>query len=98
MAINHSETIKELHTLKNNSDNIVAKVKIDITSVDDSNSETITREDFVGIDTSGGKEASGFIEYNSLTENDVLGWIETERSQIKTMNTNTLTNRKNLPW
>ena len=98
MAINHTEKISELYTLENNSDNIVAKVRIDITSVNDVNSEIVTSHDVVGIGTSGGKDASGFIVYENLTENDVLGWIETERTELKNENTNTLTNRKNLPW
>ena len=98
MAINHTETISELYTLENNSDNIVAKVRIDITSMNDVNSEVINSHVVVGIDTSGGKDASGFIAYENLTENDVLGWIETERTTLKTDNTNKLTYRKNLPW
>ena len=98
MAINHTETISELYTLENNSDNIVAKVRVDITSTNDVNSEVINSHVVVGIATSGGKDASGFIAYENLTENDVLGWIETERTTLKTDNTNKLTYRKNLPW
>ena len=98
MAINHTETISELYTLENNSDNIVAKVRIDITSTNNVNSEIINSHVVVGIGTSGGKDASGFIPYENLTENDVLGWIETERTTLKTDNTNKLTYRKNLPW
>jgi len=102
MAIIHTEKVKELYILENNSDNIVAKVEINISSVDDSNSDTVTSQDLVEIDTSGGKEASGFIAYESLTENDVLEWVETKRNVLKTINTYRLTNQKviqkNLPW
>ena len=100
MAISHTEKIEELFILSNNTDNIVAKVRIYITSVDDTNSQSINTEKLISIDTNKG---AGFISYESLTENDVLGWITSGRDEIKAsnasiLNVQSLTTQKNLPW
>jgi len=100
MAISHTEKIEELFILTNNADNIVAKVRIYITSVDDTNSQSFTTEDLISINTNKGAD---FISYESLKESDVLGWITTERNQIKAVNESILnvqsaTTQKNLPW
>ena len=100
MAISHTEKIEELFILTNNTDNIVAKVRIYITSVDDTNSQSFITEDLISIDTNKG---AGFISYENLKESDVLGWITTERNQIKAVNESILnvqssTTQKNLPW
>ena len=100
MAISHTEKINRLFILSNNADNIVAKVEIMITSVNDTNSKSISGSEIVSIDTTKG---SDFITYENLKESDVLGWISSKRDEIKAYNENYLnvqsqTTQKNLPW
>ena len=75
MAITHTQTVSGL-TILNNADNIVSSVNVKTVSVDDSNPETLTieNEEAIDLDTSGGKEASGFVAYESLTQEKVLAW------------------------
>ena len=113
MAITHTETITLMEVLKSNSDNIVGKVKVNISSSDDSNpskykfdgSQTFDIST-TGITTS----TSGFVTYENLTENIVKGWISAglSTSKIKTSNAarinymiaqdNRTTADKALPW
>ena len=75
MAITHTQTVSNL-TILNNADNIVSEVSVKTVSVDDSNPETLTieNEEAIDLDTSGGKEAEGFVAYESLTQEKVLAW------------------------
>ena len=75
MAITHTQTVSGL-TILNTSDNIVSSVNVKTVSVDDSNPETLTieNEEAIDLDTSGGTEASGFVAYESLTQEKVLAW------------------------
>ena len=60
----------------NNSDNIVSEVSVKTVSVDDSDPSTLTieGEDSFEVDTSGGTSASGFVAYESLTQDTILNW------------------------
>ena len=75
MAITHTQTVSEL-TILNNADNIVSEVSVKTVSVDDSdpNKLTIENEETFQLDTSGGTGASGFVAYDSLTQETVLNW------------------------
>ena len=75
MAITHTQTVSELIIL-NNADNIVSEVSVKTVSVDDSDPNTLTieNEESFQLDTSGGTGASGFVAYDSLTQETVLNW------------------------
>lgn len=75
MAITHTQTVTNL-TILNNADNIVSEVTVKTTSVDDSDPSTLTiqGEESFDLDTSGGTGASGFVAYDSLTQDTVLNW------------------------
>ena len=75
MAITHTQTVSNL-TILNNADNIVSEVSVKTTSVDDSDTSTLTieGEETFSLDTSGGTGASGFVAYASLTQDTVLNW------------------------
>lgn len=75
MAITHTQTVSEL-TILNNADNIVSEVTVKTVSVDDSDPSNliIESEDNFQLDTSGGTGASGFVAYESLTQDTVLNW------------------------
>ena len=63
-------------TILNTSDNIVSDVTVKTVSVDDSDPSTLTieNEETFSVDTSGGTGASGFVAYDSLTQEKVLAW------------------------
>ena len=75
MAITHTQTVTSLQII-NNSDNIVSEVSVKTVSVDDSDPSTLTieGEDSFEVDTSGGTSASGFVAYDSLTQDTILNW------------------------
>ena len=75
MAITHTQTVSNL-TILNNADNIVSEVTVKTVSVDDSDPSTLTieNEESFSLDTSGGTGASGFVAYDSLTQEKVLAW------------------------
>ena len=77
MAITHTQTVTGL-TIVNNSDNIVSEVSVKTVSVDDSDPNTLTieGEESFEVDTSGGTGASGFVAYESLTQDTILNWTE----------------------
>ena len=74
MTISHSTTIS-LYVL-NNSKNIVSRVKVTLTSSDDSDPEVnkITSDYYYPLDTSAGNSASDFVLWSKLTESIVLSW------------------------
>ena len=78
MAITHTQTVTGL-TIVNNSDNIVSEVTVKTVSVDDSDPTnlTIEGEDSIGITTEGiTPSTSGFVAYDSLTQDTILNWTE----------------------
>ena len=85
MAITHTETITLIEVLKNNSDNIVAKVVVKTSSSDDSDPSkyTVTKSDRFHISTDGiSASTSGFKPYSNLTESEVFGWISSELASV----------------
>ena len=82
MAINHSTTIS-LYVL-NNSKNIVSRVKVMLTSSDDSDPEA-TEIQFnykYTLDTSAGNSSSDFVLWSKLTESTVLSWKDIDGKVI----------------
>ena len=78
MAITHTQSVVGLQII-NNSDNIVSEVTVKTVSVDDSDPSTliIEGEDNVGITTTGvTTSTSGFVAYESLTQDTILNWTE----------------------
>ena len=75
MAITHTQTVSGL-TILNTSDNIVSEVSVKTVSVDDSDPSTLTieNEEQFQLDTSGGTGASGFVAYESLSQDTILNW------------------------
>ena len=75
MAITHTQTVSGL-TILNNADNIVSEVTVKTVSVDDSDPSTLTieNEENFQLDTSGGTGASGFVAYESLSQDTILNW------------------------
>jgi len=78
MAITQINTVANLEVLTANSDDIVAKVIVRISSSDDSNPSKYKSEaeqsyklKIDGVTPS----TSGFVSYNDLTEVTVLGWV-----------------------
>ena len=91
MAITHTETITLMEVLTSNTDNIVGKVVVNISSSDDSNAskyKTQGNDSFIvttsGITTS----TSGFVAYEDLTESTVKGWISTPLANSKVKENN----------
>ena len=110
MAISHTQTVIAMAIVKSNSDNIVARVVVNTHSEDDSNPSEYNYDSYeeYKVDVSGGSSASGFVAYESLTEDIVLGWVSTQlaASSMKTKNEAKITNMinhveiegKDLPW
>ena len=104
MAISHSTTIS-LYVL-NNSKNIVSRVKVTLTSSDDSDPEAnkITADYEYCLDTSAGNSASDFVPWSKLTESIVLSWKTSDERVIldslneeKTRNENQIANTSSPP-
>ena len=78
MAISHSTTIS-LYVL-NNSKNIVSRVRVMLTSSNDSDPEVnkiISDYDYY-LDTSAGNSSSDFVLWSKLTESIVLSWKDVD--------------------
>ena len=75
MAITVTKTVTGL-TILNNADKIVSEVEVTTKSVDDSDPSTLTIEatENYSVETSGGTGASGFVAYESLTQDAILAW------------------------
>ena len=82
MTISHSTTIS-LYVL-NNSKNIVSRVKVTLTSSDDSDPEVnkITSDYYYPLDTSAGNSAPDFVLWSKLTESIVLSWKTSDERVI----------------
>ena len=100
MAITHTETVTGLIVVNDGTD-VVSQVAIKIVSVDDSDPSKLTKttSDTYFVDAEGGTGASGFIAYDSLSEDVVKGWIADElaASNTKTNAENRINNIKNPP-
>ena len=100
MAITHTETVTDLIVLNDGTD-VVSQVAIKTVSVDDSDPSNLTQTNYdcFDIDSSGGTSAAGFVEYGSLSETVVKGWIsdELDTSDTKTNAEAWIESKKNPP-
>ena len=111
MSITHNVGITTLQ-ICNDSNNIVSNVTVLIAS-SDSSDPTGTLEtswSTVGVSTSGGISATGFVTYTDLTESKVLSWshVSFEVEKLKTRNEKRINKKvspptpshvlKELPW
>tara|TARA_Y100001970_G_scaffold252346_1_gene326083 strand:- start:1249 stop:1584 length:336 start_codon:yes stop_codon:yes gene_type:complete len=100
MAITHTETVSDLIVLNDGTD-VVSQVVIKTVSVDDSNPSKLTKttSNTYFVDAEGGTGASGFIAYDSLSEDVVKGWIADElaESTVKTNAEAWIESKKNPP-
>lgn len=111
MAITHTHEVESLKVL-NDGKNVVSRVVVKTTSVNDLDSTNLTHFDSNSFDvnTSGGNTAVGFVTFSNLNENTVKGWISSELSVIETNHELTLAGYlskknfvsdeagKSLPW
>ena len=81
MAVSHVWAVTEL-IQKNDGSGVVRSAGFSVTSTDDGTSTSVTtngrvnfEKPFDGVILT---RNPGFIEYANLTENDVIGWIQTE--------------------
>jgi len=100
MAITHTETVTGLIVVNDGTD-VVSQVAIKIVSVDDSDPSKLTKttSDTYFVDAEGGTGASGFIAYDSLSEDVVKGWIADQlaASTIKAKAEAWIESKKNPP-
>ena len=100
MAITHTETVTGLIVVNDGTD-VVSQIIVKIVSVDDSDPSNLTRttSDTYFVDAEGGTGASGFISYDSLSEDVVKGWIADQlaASTIKAKAEAWIESKKNPP-
>ena len=100
MAITHTETVTKLTVLNDGTD-VVSVIDITTVSVDDSDPSNLTKttSDTYFVDAEGGTGASGFIAYDSLSEDVVKGWIADQlaASTIKARAEAWIESKKNPP-
>ena len=111
MTISHTVGITTL-LICNDSNNIVSNVTVSVASSDSSDPTGTLESNFVtvGLNTTGGISATGFVTYTNLTENEVLSWpnVDYDVEQLKTRNEGFINNKvspptlpyvlKELPW
>ena len=89
MSITHNVGITTLQ-ICNNSDSIVSDVTVSVASSDSSDPTGSLKTSWisVGLTTSGGISATGFVTYTNLTESEVLSWtnVSSEVEDLKTRN------------
>ena len=89
MTISHTVGITTLQ-ICNDSNNIVSNVTVSVASSDSSDPTGSLETSWisVGLTTSGGISATGFVTYTNLTESEVLSWtnVSSEVENIKTRN------------
>ena len=111
MSITHTVGITTLQ-ICNDSNNIVSHVTVSVASSDSSDPTGTLETSWgsVGLTTSGGTSATGFVTYTNLTESEVLSWpnVNYDIEQLKTINARIINNKvspptpsyvlKELPW
>ena len=89
MSITHTVGISSLQIV-NDSDNVVSSVFVSIASSDSSNPTGTLKTvlEPVGLNTTSGNSAVGFMTYTDLTESKVLSWsnVSSEVEGLKTRN------------
>tara|TARA_B100000427_G_scaffold275679_1_gene244301 strand:- start:106 stop:444 length:339 start_codon:yes stop_codon:yes gene_type:complete len=100
MAITHTETVTGLIVVNDGTD-VVSQIIVKFVSVDDSDPSNLTKttSDTYFVDAEGGTGASGFIAYDSLSEDVVKGWIADQlaASPIKAKAEAWIESKKNPP-
>tara|TARA_S200000501_G_C20196764_1_gene471143 strand:+ start:88 stop:438 length:351 start_codon:yes stop_codon:yes gene_type:complete len=105
MTISHTVGITTLQ-ICNNSNNIVSNVTVSVASSDSSDPTGTLETNWasIGLSTTGGTSAAGFVTYTNLTESEVLSWsdfqgigISTYVENIKVLNTDFINVKINPP-
>lgn len=100
MTISHTVGITTL-LICNDSNNIVSNVTVSVASSDSSDpTGTLeTKWSSIGLNTTGGTSAVGFMTYTDLTESKVLSWsvVSDTVENIKGLNTDFINSKINPP-
>ena len=100
MSITHNVGITTLQ-ICNDSNNIVSNVTVSVASSDSSDPTGSLETSWasVGLTTSGGTSATGFVTYTNLTESEVLSWptVNNDVEELKTKNERYINNKINPP-
>ena len=105
MTISHTVGITTL-LICNNSNNIVSNVTVSVASSDSSDPTGTLETNWtsIGLNTTGGTSAAGFVTYTNLTESEVLSWsdingigISTYVENVKGLNTDSINSKINPP-
>ena len=111
MSITHNVGIATLQ-ICNDSNNVVSHVTVSVASSDSSDPTGTLEFSYasVGLTTSGGISATGFVTYTNLTESEVLSWeiVNSDVERLKTRNEGFINDKvtpptptyvsKELPW
>ena len=96
MSITHNVGITTLQ-ICNDSNNIVSNVTVSVASSDSSDPTGSLETSWasVGLTTSGGTSAIGFVTYTNLTESEVLSWptVNNDVEELKTKNERFINNK-----
>ena len=89
MSITHTVGITSLQIV-NDSDNVVSSVFVSIASSDSSNPTGTLKTvlEPVGLNTTNGISAAGFVTYTNLTESEVLSWSDISNHVVVTKEKN----------
>tara|TARA_B100001778_G_C18521637_1_gene599157 strand:- start:795 stop:1127 length:333 start_codon:yes stop_codon:yes gene_type:complete len=89
MSITHTVGITSLQIV-NDSDNVISSVFVSIASSDSSNPTGTLKTvlEPVGLNTTNGASATGFVTYTNLTESEVLSWSDISNHIVATKEKN----------
>ena len=105
MTISHTVGITTLQVC-NDSNNIVSNVTVSVASSDSSDPTGTLETNWksIGLSTTNGTSAAGFVTYTNLTESEVLSWsdydgigISTHVENVKVLNTNFINSKIDPP-
>ena len=100
MTISHTIGITSLQ-ICNDSNNIVSCVNVSVASSDSSDTTGTLENSWtsIGLSTTGGSSAAGFVTYTNLTESKVLSWSDVSSGveKLKEHNTIIINNKINPP-
>ena len=100
MSITHNVGIATLQ-ICNDSNNVVSHVTVSVASSDSSDPTGTLEFSYasVGLTTSGGISATGFVTYTNLTESEVLSWeaVNSNVELLKARNVKIINNTINPP-
>ena len=105
MTISHTVGITTL-LICNDSNNIVSNVTVSVASSDSSDPTGTLETNWatIGLSTTGGTSAAGFVTYTNLTESEILSWsdfqgvgISTYVENVKALNTDFINSKIDPP-